>query len=456
MGTPGRAVADVGRMLDEGRWGGYQKWIVLLTALTIIFDGVDNQLLGVSIPAIMIDWGVPRSAFAPVVALGYLGMMIGGAAAGLAGDRFGRRVALMSSMALFGAATLAVPAIDGVGGLMVLRLVAGIGLGGAMPNAAALAAEYVPGRHRPFAVTLTIVCVPLGAALAGLFALRVLPAFGWRALFTIGGVVPIVAAAILMRVLPESPRYLARHPGRWIELARILRRMGHHVADGTAFADASPQATPRAPFRVLFDRDLRSDTLALWIAFFACLLAVYLGFSWLPSILTAAGLGPAVASSGITVFNLGGVVGAIVGGMLITRVGSRVTMLTMAAGAACGAFVMSAMPFSSHAAVTPMLVMLAITGGLINAVQTTMYALAAHVYSTRVRATGVGTAVAIGRAGAILSGYAGPWALAYRGSASFFALMGGAVLVSFIALACVRRHVPRPDATAALDTVGNG
>jgi AAHS family 4-hydroxybenzoate transporter-like MFS transporter len=451
MNTPERATADVGRILDEGRWGAYQKWLVFCTALTIIFDGIDNQLLGVSLPSIMRDWGVPRSAFAPVVALGYLGMMIGGAAAGVAGDRFGRRVALLSSMVLFGATTSAVSAIHSVEGLMALRLLAGIGLGGAMPNAAALAAEYVPRRQRPFAVTLTIVCVPLGGALAGLFALRVLPSLGWRALFTIGGIVPIAAAVILARVLPESPRYLARHPARWSELARVLRRMGHAVADGATFADTSGKPAVRTPFRTLFAADLRRDTMALWTAFFSCLLAVYLGFSWLPSILTAAGLGPDVASAGITVFNLGGVVGAIAGGMLITHVGSRATMLTMAAGAACGALVLSGMPIAPRTPAAPILVMLAITGGLINAVQTTMYALAAHVYSTRMRATGVGTAVSVGRAGAILSGYAGPWALAYRGSTSFFALMAGAVVVTLVALACVRRHVPRPGAACRGD-----
>ena len=86
----------------EGRWSGYQRWLVFLTALTIIFDGIDNQLLGITIPSIMAEWHVPRSAFAPVVALGFLGMMIGGAAAGLAGDRFGRRDALLGSMVLFG------------------------------------------------------------------------------------------------------------------------------------------------------------------------------------------------------------------------------------------------------------------------------------------------------------------------------------------------------------------
>jgi AAHS family 4-hydroxybenzoate transporter-like MFS transporter len=435
------APIDIGRALDEGKWGGYQKWLIFLTALTIVFDGFDNQLLGVAIPTIMRDWTVPRSAFAPVVSLGYLGMMVGGTLAGLAGDRFGRKSALLGSMMLFGVATLAVGAIHTVTALGLLRLLAGIGLGGAVPNAAALAAEYVPRRQRPFAVTLAIVCVPVGATLAGLAAIAALPLLGWRGMFVAGGILPIVAAMILVSLLPESPRYLARHPVRWVELARLLRRMGHPVPDDGKFVDAT-EGMASGSIATIFKPEWRVDTFALWAAFFSCLLAVYLGFSWLPSILTGAGLGATVASSGLTAFNLGGVVGALAGGSVLTRFGSRVTMLTMAVGAVAGAFVMSTMSITAQSPVMPILVMLGITGGLINAVQTTMYALAAHVYPTAVRATGVGTAVAFGRSGAILTGYAGPWALEYRGSQSFFWLMAASLTVTCLALAIVRRHVP--------------
>ncbi len=104
---------DLGHLLDDGRWTGYQKWLVLLTAITIVFDGIDNQLLGVSIPTMMKEWSVPRGAFSPVVSLGYFGMMLGGAAAGIAGDRFGRRTALLGSMVVFGAATLGAAFVHG-------------------------------------------------------------------------------------------------------------------------------------------------------------------------------------------------------------------------------------------------------------------------------------------------------------------------------------------------------
>jgi len=430
---------DVNEVIDRGRWTAYQKWLIFLTALTVVFDGVDNQMLGITIPHIMKAWAVSRNAFAPVVALGFLGMSIGGAVAGLAGDRFGRRAALLGSMAIFGVATLAVSAAGSIGALAALRFLAGIGLGGAIPNAAALAAECVPLRHRPLAVTVTIVCVPLGGTLAGLVAIPLLPSFGWRALFVLGGVVPTVAAVALRWLLPESPRYLARHAERWPELKTTLRRMESPVAEGASFR--VPEEALRAPLGAIFQRDLRVDTFALWVSFFSCLLAVYLGFSWLPTIITGAQLGSSVANTGITLFNLGGVVGAIAGGWLITRFGSKPTMLTFAAGAIAGAALLSATNLGGAPSVPMLLTLLAITGGFINAVQTTMFALAAHVYPTSMRATGVGAALSVGRTGAILSGYAGLWALELHGASSFFALMTVAMIVTFAALATVRRHV---------------
>ncbi len=435
------APVDIGRLLDDGRWGGYQRWLVFLTALTVVFDGIDNQLLGVVIPTLMREWGVPRGAFSPIVSLGYLGMMTGGVLGGLAGDRFGRRTALLGSVALFGVMTLAAAAAGSPAQLAGLRLIAGLGLGAAMPNAAALAAELVPLRKRPIAVTVTIVCVPVGATIAGLLGIQALPVFGWRWLFAIGGVVPMVAAVLFMRLLPESPRYLASHPERWGELVRLLPRMGHTVDASHGFVDPGERSVARASVTALFHPEYRRDTVALWGAFFSCLLAVYSGFSWLTSLLSAAGFDPATANTGITAFNLGGVAGALAGGVAITRFGSRAAMLTMTAGAIASALALSTMSMGPGAAL-PIIAMLAVTGALINGVQTVMFALAAYVYPGAVRATGVGSAVAFGRSGAIVSGYAGSWAIGYHGSASFFGLIAAAMCATFVALALVRRHIP--------------
>jgi len=433
---------DIGALLDSGRTGGYQRWLVFLTALTIVFDGIDNQLLGVVIPTVMDEWKVPRSAFAPAVSAGLAGMMVGGALSGMAGDRFGRRRALLTSMALFGATTLAIAGVRNISELAMLRFVAGIGLGGALPNAATLAAEFVSRAGRPMAVTATIVCVPLGGTVAGLLGNRLLGTTDWRMLFVAGGAAPLLAAAVLWRALPESPRFLARHPSRWPDLARLARRLGHPVTPDATFEDSTERASAGAPLSSLFNPGFRRDTVALWFSFSSCLLAVYLGFSWLPTVLAGAGFSPSVASNGITAFNVGGVIGALASGAIMSRVGSRPAMLTMAVLAIAGAFTLSQMTISTTVPLAPIMIMLTITGGLINAIQTTMYALATNVYPSAVRATGVGAATAFGRTGAILSGYAGPWALSLGGSSSYFTMITVAMTICLLALASVQRHVP--------------
>ena len=437
----GPSTVDVGATLDEAPWSGYQKLLVAATAMTIILDGLDNQLLGAALPSLMREWSLPRPAFVPVQTAGMVGMMVGGAIGGVVGDRLGRRIALLGSVISFGLLTILISFAGGVAALTVLRFFAGLGLGGAMPNAAALSSEYVPRRQRPFAVTLTIVCIPLGGSLAGFVGGQILPRFGWRGLFLVGGVLPIVMAAILLKVLPESPRFLARLPERWPQLRALLRRLGHQVADDARFVDGTEKPIARVSARELLIPEYRRDTLALCASFFFCLLSVYVGVTWVPSMLVGAGFDVGTASYGLTAFNLGGVVGAILGAVAIMRLGSRLTMLVMAAGAIAGAAVLAFMTIGAASAVA-VLAMLAWTGGLINAVQTTMYALAAHVYPTAVRATGVGTAVAFGRVGGVLSPSVGSWALESGGSARYFGLMAVTMAMAFAALSAIRRHIP--------------
>ena len=437
----GTSTVDVGSVLDDSHWSRYQKLLVFATAMTSILDGLDNQLLAAALPALMKEWHLTRPAFVPVQTSGMVGMMVGGFIGGFIGDRFGRRVALLGSVVSFGALTLLVSCAGGVGVLTLLRFFAGIGLGGAMPNAAALSSEYVPRRQRPFAVTLTIVCIPLGGSLAGIVGGQILPRFGWQGLFLAGGILPLSMAAVLLKVLPESPRFLARRPERWPQLRKLLRRLGHQVADDAVFVDGAEKTVTQASAGELLLPDYRRDTMALCASFFFCLLSVYVGINWVPSMLVGAGFDVGTASYGLTAFNLGGVVGAILGAMVIMRVGSRLTMLVMAAGAIAGAVALAFMPIGTQSAFA-VLAMLAWTGGLINAVQTTMYALAAHIYPTAVRATGVGTAVAFGRIGGVLSPSVGSWALESGGSSRYFSLMASTMVLAFVALSAIRRHIP--------------
>lgn len=443
---------DVGAALDEGRFTGYQKRLIAGAALAIVLDGVDNQLLSNAVPSLMREWDLPRAAFATASAAGPLGMMIGGIVGGLLGDRVGRRTALLGSVVSFAVLTLAIAFVDGVATLTLLRFLAGIGLGGAMPTAAALVSEYAPRRQRPFAITLTIVCIPIGGVIAGLLAGQIVPASGWRMLFVVGGLAPIALASVLAAVMPESPRYLAGRPARWGELRAVLRRMGHAVEDEARFVDtAAATAVSRGTMADLFAPALRRDTLGLMGAFCACLLAIYVGFLWIPAMLAepAVGFPQPAASYALSLFNFGGVAGALVGALVMQRFGSRVSLLGMAALGVLSAGVMAAMPLDP-AAPTLTMVMFGTTGALLNAVQIGMYALAVHVYPTSIRGTGVGTTVAVGRVGNVLASYVGSWALGAGGPPAYFATWAVAMAVVFVSLALVRRHIPRTAAVASV------
>jgi AAHS family 4-hydroxybenzoate transporter-like MFS transporter len=437
---------DVGSVLDKGQWSGYQKLLIFGTALAIILDGIDNQLLGNAVPTLMKEWNLPRSAFTTpfggVLALSPLGMMFGGAIGGMLGDRIGRRTTLLLCVIAFAMFTLGIGFVNSVPMLGLLRFFAGLGLGGAMPNAAALASEYVPARRRPFAVTLTIVCIPLGGMLAGYLSGAVLPNYGWRALFLVGGIIPVVLAIILFKVLPESPRFMARHRQRWPELIRMLRRLGHDVPNDATFIEAGSgqQKGSKGSVGDLFKGGYSRDTIGLFGAFFFGLLGNYVAIFLLPTVLTSTGYDAGAASNALGSWNLGGVAGAIVGALVIQKLGSRMTMLGMSALSIVCAIALSMMQIdpSNAAALT---VMFILTGGLMNAVQTTMYALAAHVYPTEIRGTGIGTALAVGRVGNVLASYVGNFSLDSGGVPGYFIAFAVTMALVFVSLAIIRRHV---------------
>jgi AAHS family 4-hydroxybenzoate transporter-like MFS transporter len=433
---------DIAALLDFSAWTTYQKLLIALAALAVIFDGFDIQILGFAIPSLIREWRMARSAFGPVLAIGLAGMALGSPLAGYCGDRFGRRAALIGCISIFGLATIATAFVQGLVGLAFLRFVTGMGAGGALPNAAALAAEFAPLRRRAAAVKLTIVCVPLGGMLGGLIAARVLPAFGWRALYAIGGAAPLVFAMILWGTLPESPRFLVRRPTLWPQLSRLLTRMGHPVPAGAAFEDtAEPGNVSHASLRALFAPGLARDTAGLWVAFFFCLGSIYLVFGWLPTMLTAQGLSLAAASSGLAVYNSGGVLGVLVWTVLTTILGSRRPLLAGALACAASALAFPLAPIGAQGGHTLLIACLGINGLLANAVQTSMFALAAHVYPTPVRATGIACAASAGRVGGVVTSLSGA-AIIQAGPAAYWYALAAAMVCAFAGLAWVRSHYP--------------
>ncbi|NOZ18772.1 MAG: MFS transporter, partial [Betaproteobacteria bacterium] len=263
-----------------------------------------------------------------------------------------------------------------------------------------------------------------------------------------GGALPLVLGFVLVAALPESPRFLARRQSHWPQLARLLTRMERSTPADATFTDlAGQKVIQHAGFRSLFAPGQARDTVALWAAFFMCLLAVYAAFSWLPTMLASEGLSVAVAGQGLTAYNLGGVIGALVCAVAIARWGSRWPMALCCIGAALSAFAMQGV--DTRQSTQLLIVGLGLHGLFVNAVQSTMYALCAFVYPTAVRATGTASAVAFGRLGAILSAFAGAMVITAGGSSAYLAMLGIAMLVVLGALLVMREQIPRLTARAA-------
>jgi MFS transporter, AAHS family, 4-hydroxybenzoate transporter len=434
------AALRLSQLIDTGPWSGFQKRVLALAALAFAADGLANQVLGLAIPALVHDWGTPRQAFASVAALGLIGVALGTALGGLLGDRLGRRIGLTGSVLLFGLMTGVTSRAGNMHDLMLLRFIAGLGIGGAIPNGAALIAEFTPLRQRSVAIAIGMLFIPVGATIAGAIGAYLLPRFGWSALFLASGALTVLLGILFAFVLPESPRFLARWSERREALIALLRRCGWTLEADTEFLN---EQTTKAstPLRALFGDGMLFDTLALWIAFFFCLLASYTMFSWVPTMLAGQGFSLADTSIGTTTFNIGGMVGSVVGGWLIGKVGSRVSILGLAAGSVIGAVALGLLPLDPAHGLGAAITALGAEGFFIGGFHNGLYTLAAFLYPSFVRGTGVGAAAGVGRIGAVVSSYTGVIALQLGGASGYFVVIALSVGLSLIATAAFRQHI---------------
>lgn len=433
---------DVAAMIDHGRWSGYQKSIVALLSMAYLVDGIANQSLGLAIPALTKAWAIDRSAFASVAAIGLVGLTLGAALGGMLGDRIGRKPMLVGSVFLFGAMTVAAGEATSLSMLFWLRLLDGLGMGAMIPNGAAMISETTPLRNRANAIGISMVFIAVGSMSAGLIASRVLPLHGWQTHFHVLGMFGVVAALLLAMLLPESPMFLARMRGNGARLSRTLARFGLDLAPDAPLA-APPQPGGRfSSIGILFAPDVRKSTLALWFAFFFCLLASYSVFSWVPAMLADLGYPLSMASLGMTANGAGGIIGGVLSGGLITRYGSRKTIIVSAAFGACAAIALGALIFAKITSLGVIFLALAVLGFFVSNVHNGMYTLSAYMYPPQVRSTGIGAAAGVARVGAIVSSYVGVAALAIGGGTSYFLVIALSILMCLIGTVVISRHIP--------------
>lgn len=396
MATDSRALT-VNEVIDGRPVSTFQATTILLCGLVLLLDGFDTQAMGFLVPPIAEELGLPLSAFGTVLSAGLFGLMLGAMSAGPVADRWGRKWAIIVSSFVFGGFSLLTAHADTIGELVLLRLLTGLGLGGAMPNVVSLASEYAPKRLQPILVTLIFVGMGGGAVLASIVGGALIPIWGWRSVFYVGGVLPILLALVLIKMLPESVRFLTEKGGDPAKIRAIVSRIAPELAHAP-IAPTVPDRHTGIAVKHLFTEGRAPGTLLLWVPFFMNLLILYFILSWLPSLLRQAGMPVSAGITAVLSFSIGGIVGTILQGPLMKTVGVF--------GAILGEFVASlALVVTASVIFENFPVMMAVTfvlGITVQGAQAGMNALSAMYYPTVIRSTGVGWALGIGRIGSIV------------------------------------------------------
>ena len=443
-----RNVVDTEQVVSTAPFAGVPLLVTVLGLLALTLDGFDIQAVAFAAPALAELWGVKRAALGPVLASGLIGMALGAVSLGRYADQAGRRRAMIVSTLGYAVGSLLCATATDLTQLAIWRFVTGIGMGAPLAIGTAMINEFTPQRWRSLAVAAAVIGIPLGGMVGAALAGAVLPLYGWQAIFIAGAVLPLLLAVALWRWLPESPRFLSGKPAMAGTLAALLNRMTRSARFNAAdqFVSGSPDDTQQRRVAELLAPALRLATTTLWIAFFFNVFAVYVFFNWLPPVLGSVGLSPVVAIRGGFIFNLGGVVGALLGATLGNFIGTRRVCTVLGSISVIATWLIGqnqvfgagAVPEVNHALIW----MMALAGFGISGLQTQLYVLAAHAFPTALRALGSGSCGAIGRVGGILSTAAGAVMFHFGLSGGrFFAGLALLLVVTLVTLQFFNRHI---------------
>ena len=436
---------DVQAFLDERPFSNFQWLVFALCFLVVMLDGFDTAAAGYIAPLLLKAWGITRPELTPVLSAAPYGLILGAFLSGPLADRLGRRIMLIASVALFGAAGLASSTADGVLSLAGWRAVTGVGLGAAMPNAITLLSEYCPQAKRSILTNAMFCGFPLGAAMGGFVANALVPSFGWRGVLVFGGAAPLALALALIALIPESVRYLAAKNPADPRIGPTLARISPDAAGATSYRMCEAGAPAASGgLGVVFSPRYALGSVMLWVTYFMGLVIFYGLISWLPVLLKdAAGVDDATGRLITAMFPLGGV-GAIASGWLMDRYNGN---LIVGAGYALTGLAIFAIG-QSIGSVGALFAMVFVGGAIMNTCQSSMGSLAANFYPTQGRATGVAWMLGVGRFG----GIAGPMLVGYliAQKAGFTEILSVLAIPGFVAAVALGvKYVAHPEAGGA-------
>ncbi|WP_417564998.1 MFS transporter [Marinobacter sp.] len=424
---------DVNDVIDNATFNKFHWKVLFWCTLIIIFDGYDLVIYGVVLPLLMDQWGLNPYVAGLLGSSALFGMMFGAMGFGMLSDKWGRKKVILLCVVLFSVTTVVNGFATNAWQFGILRFIAGLGIGGVMPNVVSLMSEYSPARKRSTLVALMFSGYAVGGMMSAGLGIWIVPNYGWEIMFYLA-IVPLLMLPLMLKFLPESVAFLMAQK-RSDEARAILCKVApfKNINEQDILV-VPPTTDSKAPVLELFRGGRAMSTLMFWVAFFNCLLMVYALGSWLPKLMSAAGYPLDSSLMFLMVLNIGAIVGAVGGGWLADRFSLRSVLV--------GFFILGSCSLITLGYENPMWVLytlMGIAGATTIGSQILLYAYVAQYYPTSIRSTGLGWASGIGRNGAIV----GP-------------MLGGTLLalalphhVNFLALA-----IPGAIATVAIALVG--
>lgn len=428
---------DIHHLADNASFNRFHTKVLLWCFLVIIIDGYDIAVAGTALPSIMKNMGVDASTAGFMASSALFGMAFGAIFLGALSDKIGRRWTISICVLLFSVFTaLAGSAPDPIT-FSALRFIAGLGIGGVMPNIVAQMTEYSPKKIRSFLTTVMFSGYAIGGILAAVIGKQFIVDFGWQVVFYAAGA-PVLLIPFILKSMPESLSFLvARHDDA--QLQRIARQIDPKASINAndIFLMPTKQRSVGAPLFQLFRDGRGVSTIMFWIAFFTGLFMIYALSTWLTKLMAMSGYSLGSALSFVIALNVGAVIGSIGGGWLSDRFHIKWVLVCMYALGSVFLYMMT-FKMSSEA----LYVIIGAVGACSTGAQIVAYAYSGQFYPMSSRSTGVGMASGIGRLGAILApiliGLIVSFQLPLQQN---FLVIGAAGIVGAIALACINHRL---------------
>ncbi|MDQ9021205.1 MFS transporter [Acinetobacter sichuanensis] len=403
---------NANEIIDHAKLKGIHWRVILLSALIIIFDGYDLVIYGVALPKLMHEWQIDPMTAGFLGSLALFGMMFGAIIFGSLSDKlekygFSRKKLIAVCIIIFSGCTVLCGFSSSPNEFGFYRFLAGLGLGGVMPNVITLMTEYAPKRLRSTLVSLMFSGYAVGGMCSALLGMWLVPVYGWKIMFLLGGL-PLILLPIIWKLLPESIDYLVRQQKNEQAL-KILKQIDPNIQtnlDTRVHLHQENQQSSQSPLKDLFSESRGITTLLFWASVFMALVLVYALGNWLPKLMIEAGYDLSTSLVFLFALNIGGMLGAIFGGFFADKFSLPKVLLILFVSGAISLFLLS------YSLPTMLLYLcVAIAGAASIGGQILLLAYMSQYYAPNIRATGLGMALGVGRLGAILGPILCGWLL---------------------------------------------